>query len=131
MRRESVLPSSFTYFRQHSFNRISDLAQFGFTVTPQGCTQLVAEISCDVGDRAWQEDEFAKESVLADLVREGLLSPDEVIEMHVFRAQHAYPVYALNTNPIAKGCSKHSRRMTIWRLLDARDAFNTSTPTLP
>ena len=96
VQRETVLPSSFMYFRQHSFNRISDLAQFGFHITPNGHTLLVAEISCDVRDRPWNDDEFAKESVLADLVAENLLTREQVIETHVFRARHAYPMYTLH-----------------------------------
>lgn len=96
VRRDKVLPSSFVYFRQHSFNRISDLAQFGFHITPEGHTLLVAEISCDVRDRAWSDEEFAKEAVLADLVAEGLLTREQVIESHVFRAEHAYPIYNLH-----------------------------------
>ena len=96
VRRDAVLPSSFMYFRQHSFNRISDLAQFGFHVTPEGHTLLVAEISCDVSDRMWSDEECAKQAVLADLIAEKLLTREQVIEMHVFRARHAYPIYALD-----------------------------------
>lgn len=95
VRKERVLPSSFMYFRQHSFNRISDLAQFGFEIIPQGCTLLVAEISCDVTDRVWSDDDFAKQAVLEDLIAEKLLTREDVIEMHVFRARHAYPIYTL------------------------------------
>lgn len=84
------------YFRQHSFNRISDLAQFGFHITPAGSTMLVAEISCDVNDRAWTDEPFAKQAVLDDLIAEKLLTQDDVIEMHVFRAKHAYPIYTLH-----------------------------------
>ena len=96
VRRPHVLPSSFMYFRQHSFNRISDLAQFGFHVTPDCSTLLVAEISCDVNDRAWNDETFAKQTVLDDLVAEKLLTRDEIIETHVFRAQYAYPIYTLH-----------------------------------
>ncbi|MBI5650580.1 MAG: FAD-dependent oxidoreductase [Chloroflexi bacterium] len=96
VRRPTVLPSSFMYFRQHSFNRISDLAQFGFHITPAGCTLLVAEISCDVTDRAWTDEPFAKTAVIEDLIAEKLLGADEVIETHVFRARQAYPIYTLN-----------------------------------
>jgi protoporphyrinogen oxidase len=96
VRRPRVLPASLTYYRQHSFNRISDLAQFGFHVVPEGSTMLVAEISCDVGDRAWNDDAFAKQSVLDDLAAEKLLAPGDVIATHVFRARHAYPIYTLN-----------------------------------
>ena len=96
VRKPKVLPSSFMYFRQHSFNRISDLAQFGFHITPAGSTMLVAEISCDVNDRAWTDESFAKQAVLDDLIAEKLLTRDDVIEMHVFRAKHAYPIYTLH-----------------------------------
>ncbi len=96
VRRQTVLPSSFMYFRQHSFNRISDLAQFGFEIVPQGCTMLVAEMSCDVTDRPWNDDEYAKHAVLDDLIAEGLLTRTEVVEIHVFRARHAYPIYTLD-----------------------------------
>jgi protoporphyrinogen oxidase len=96
VRRAKVLPSSFMYFRELSFNRISDLAQFGFHIKPDGCTQLVAEISCGIGDREWTDDEYAREAVLADLVDEHLLDREDVIETHVFRAKHAYPIYTLH-----------------------------------
>jgi protoporphyrinogen oxidase len=96
VRRPQVLPSSFMYFRQHSFNRISDLAQFGFHVTPSGSTQLVAEISCDVTDRVWTDDEYAKQMVIQDLLAEKLLAADEITEVFVFRARHAYPIYTLH-----------------------------------
>lgn len=96
VRKPKVLPSSFMYFRQHSFNRISDLAQFGFHITPAGSTMLVAEISCDVNDRAWTDEPFAKQAVLDDLIAEKLVTRDDVIEIHVFRAKHAYPIYTLH-----------------------------------
>lgn len=95
-RRPKVLLSSFMYFREHSFNRVADLSQFGFDVEPPGCTMLVAEISCDTTDRYWTDDAFATQSVLDDFARERILDPSEVVEMHVFRAEHAYPVYTLN-----------------------------------
>lgn len=96
VKRPRVLPSSFMYFREHSFNRISDLAQFGFHVQPEGSTILVAEISCDVRERYWLDDEFAKEAVLTDLIEENLLTRDQIIETHVFHAEHAYPIYTLH-----------------------------------
>jgi protoporphyrinogen oxidase len=95
VRRPKVLLSSFMYFREHSFNRIADLSQFGFEIEPTGCTLLVAEISCGKEDRYWTDDDFAKESVVNDLLRERLVARDEIVETHVFRAEHAYPIYTL------------------------------------
>lgn len=117
VRRTHILPSSFMYFREHSFNRISDLLQFGFHVQPDGCTLLVAEISCDVSDRYWTDDTFAKEAILADLVAERLLERDEVVEMHVFRAEHAYPVYTLNYE---------QHRATLLKAIDATSNMETA-----
>lgn len=96
VRRPHVLASSFMYFREHSFNRISDLAQFGFHITPEGCTLLVAEISCDTPDRYWTDEAFARQAVIDDLEREHLLTRDEIVETHVFRAEHSYPIYTLH-----------------------------------
>jgi len=96
VRRPKALLSSFMYFREHSFNRIADLSQFGFEIEPPGCSVLVAEISCGKDERYWTDDEYAKQAVMADLLRENLVTRDEVMEMHVFRAEHAYPIYTLH-----------------------------------
>jgi protoporphyrinogen oxidase len=91
-----ALLSSFMYFREHSFNRIADLSQFGFEIEPPGHSVMVAEISCGKDERYWTDDAFAKEAVMADLLREDLVKREEVVEMHVFRAEHAYPIYTLH-----------------------------------
>jgi protoporphyrinogen oxidase len=96
VRRRPVLPSSFMYFREHSFNRISDLSYFNFDVHPAGASLLVAEVTCAPGERAWTDETFITDSVIQDLLREKLLRQDEILESHVFRARHAYPVYKLH-----------------------------------
>jgi protoporphyrinogen oxidase len=96
VRKPKALLSSFMYFREHSFNRIADLSQFGFEIEPPGHSVMVAEISCGKDERYWSDDEFAKQAVLDDLLREDLVKRDEVVEMHVFRAEHAYPIYTLH-----------------------------------
>lgn len=93
--RPRVLPASFMYFRDYSFNRISDLAQFGFEIKPSGATILVAEISCSVNDLFWKDEEEAKRRVLDDLLTEGLITREEILSVNVFRAEHAYPIYTL------------------------------------
>jgi protoporphyrinogen oxidase len=95
VRRPKVLRASFMYFREHSFNRITDLAHFGFHLDPPGTTLLVAEISCAPEDRFWSDDAAAVEAVVADLVREGILAREEIASSHVFRARHAYPIYTV------------------------------------
>jgi protoporphyrinogen oxidase len=96
VRREKVLPASFMYFREHAFNRITDLSHFSFKIEPAGRTLLVAEVTCDPEkDRLWSDEDLAKESVIADLERESLISRDEIEEAHVFRSRHAHPMYTL------------------------------------
>lgn len=93
--RPKVLDASFMYFREHSFNRITDLAHFAFHMDPPGTTLLTAEIACDPGDPFWTGDAAAVEAVTADLVREGIIRRAEILATYVFRARHAYPVYSL------------------------------------
>lgn len=93
--RPKVLGASFMYFREHSFNRITDLAHFAFHMDPPGTTLLTAEIACDPGERLWTDEAAAVEAVTVDLVREGIIERGEILETHVFRSRHAYPVYSL------------------------------------
>ncbi|HAZ07723.1 MAG TPA: hypothetical protein DCZ01_04185 [Elusimicrobia bacterium] len=95
VRRPKALRASFMYFREHSFNRITDLAHFGFHMDPPGTTLLVAEVACDPKDSIWTDESVAVEAVVADLVREDILDRAEVISAHVFRARHAHPMYTL------------------------------------
>jgi len=95
IRRPKVLRASFMYFREHSFNRITDLAHFGFQMDPPGTTLVMAEIACDPQDALWSDEAAAAEAVTADLVREGIVARDEIMAAHIFRARHAYPIYTL------------------------------------
>ena len=93
--RPKVLRASFMYFREHSFNRVTDLAHFGFHMDPPGTTLLVAEITCDPADRIWADEKMAVDAVIADLAREDILAPSEVVSSTVFRTRHAQPMYLL------------------------------------
>ena len=117
VKRPKVLLSSFMYFREHSFNRITDQAQFEIGTKPEGSTILVAEISCSVEDQYWNDEAYAVESVISDLEREKILTRDEIIETHVFRAEHAYPLYSLEYE---------SKLEPILFLIDSMDNWKTA-----
>ena len=89
-------PASFMYFREHSFNRISDLSYFNFDVHPKGSTLLVAEVSCATQDKAWRDADYITSRVIGELIQEKLLAREDILESHVFHAEHAYPIYTLN-----------------------------------
>jgi protoporphyrinogen oxidase len=92
----------FTYFRNTTFNRLTDEARFQLDVTPEGSTILVAEVTCEVGDENWAADEAFLDRIQEELVAEGLFEPSEVMERHAYRYECTYPIY---TKGYEKSCS--------------------------
>jgi protoporphyrinogen oxidase len=93
--RPDVLPAALMYFRDRSFNRITDLARFGVTIRPAGATILIAEITCQPGDPLWEDEAQAAAGVVRELVDEGLLRAGDVLERHVYKVAHGYPIYSV------------------------------------
>lgn len=106
IKKEKVLPAAFVYFREHSFNRVTDFSYFNFEINPRGHTIVVAEISCDANDRFWHDDDFCKREAIKDLIKEGFISEDVLKEVHVFRLEHGYPIYTLGFEEILKNIFK-------------------------
>ncbi len=90
-----VLPVSFMYFREHAFNRIYDSSYFSHDTIKPDTTILVAEISSSGKDRWWNDDNYCKEMVLKDLLREDIIKEEDILEMNVYRYEYGYPVYKL------------------------------------
>lgn len=90
-----VLPVSFMYLREHSFNRIYDSSYFSHDTILPDTTILVAEISSGKKDRWWSDDDYCKEMVLKDLLREHIIQEKDVIEINVYRYEFGYPIYKL------------------------------------
>lgn len=93
VRRVTVLPASFMYFRDKTFNRITDLSLFKVEIQPPGSTILVAEITCQPGERLWTDEAHASACVVDELVADGILAHGDVMSTHVFKAEHGYPIY--------------------------------------
>jgi len=89
-----VLPVSFIYFREHSFNRIYDSSYFGHDTYAPDTTILVAEISSSGADIWWEDEDYCKEMVIQDLLRENLITRQEILEVHVYKYKHGYPIYS-------------------------------------
>ncbi len=114
-----VLPASFMYFRDKSFNRITDLGKFSVEVKPPGATLLVAEITCQPTDEIWKNQELAIKTVLQELYEENLLTPADVLEAHTFHAEHGYPIYTVgyekNLDTVLTGLSQYENIHSIGR----------------
>ncbi|MCB4755578.1 MAG: FAD-dependent oxidoreductase [Elusimicrobia bacterium] len=95
LRRSRVLPASLVYYREYSFNRISDFSYFGFKIQPPGTTQLVAELTCGVEDDFWKNDDSAKRAVVNDLAVEFGIRESEILGTTVYKTEHGYPIYEL------------------------------------
>ena len=95
VQKEKVLPVSFMYFREHSFNRIYDSSYFGHDTVLPDTTIIVCEISSSGEDRWWEDDDYCIKKVLNDLEREKILNEKEILETHVYRYRYGYPVYKL------------------------------------
>lgn len=93
--RSPILEAPYIYYRERSFNRVLDLAQFHVEMTPKNSTALIAEITCSKEDRFWTDPEYAKSKVVSEFIEEGLISKDEILETHTFNTEYGYPLYAL------------------------------------
>jgi protoporphyrinogen oxidase len=94
--KSKVLPVSFMYFREHSFNRIYDSWYFSHDTIIPNTTILVAEISCSKNDRWWNDENYCREKVLKDLIKEGIVNEEDVLEINVYKYEFGYPIYKLD-----------------------------------
>lgn len=93
VRKERCMDAHYTYYRDQVFHRVGEPKNAGLEVTPHDHTVLVVEVTCDVGDHCWEGDVL--EDVLDGLGREGLCNREDVVEHHLIRCAHAYPIFAL------------------------------------
>jgi protoporphyrinogen oxidase len=94
-----VLDAHYVYFRDRTFHRVAEPTNSGLVVQPPGCSVLLVELTCSVGDDRWTGGQATRRQIVADLAAEGLLAPSDVMEMHVLRTAHGYPVFELGFEP--------------------------------
>ncbi len=90
-----LLGAMFTYFPDRTFHRLAELRDPPWGVEPRGASILLAEMTCDVTDELWRDPTTLTETLIADLVAEGLVDPDGVMETHYLKVTEAYPKYFL------------------------------------
>ena len=76
------------------FSRTSVPSNFDASNTPDQHRSLCVEVTCDEGDRIYDEPELQLDRLIYDLKREGLLRADrEVLGVHTERFPWSYPIY--------------------------------------
>jgi len=99
--RGEVPPYSWLYVPQDEiglFNRVSFPSNYSTEVSPEGCSSILAEITCNEGDRiSALSDEEAVGNVVDGLLKMGILSNrEDIVYTSVKRQDFAYVVYDLD-----------------------------------
>ncbi len=104
--RPQVRSAYLTYYPKKVFNRLSEPKNHGLCVCPVDHTVLLAERVCGAGDAAFKGDDSFMDAVVEDLVDEGLVDEEEIVERHHLAWEYAYPVYRLGYLEAVKGFSR-------------------------
>ena len=100
--KEKAINSLYIYYRSRCFHRVGEPKNAGLTVRPADHTVLIVETTCEVGDDKWNGDQSFIDKIAADLEDEGICKKEEIVETHVLRTQHGYPVFGLGFEPHLK-----------------------------
>jgi protoporphyrinogen oxidase len=98
LRRELVSPNTWMYVadRRYRISRIQEPKHRSPDMAPPGCTSLMLEVPCNVGDALWRADD---EEILPELLREledlGFSLAGDVVGSFSARVAHGYPIYHL------------------------------------
>ncbi len=90
-----VLDACYVYYRDRLFHRISEPKNAGMRIHPADNTVLIIEMTCEVGDEKWTNADEVWQRLLSELELEGLCNRDQVIEHHLIKNRHAYPIFDL------------------------------------
>ncbi|MCB1237135.1 MAG: FAD-dependent oxidoreductase [Verrucomicrobiae bacterium] len=90
-----AIDALYIYYRNKYFHRVGEPKNAGLIVDPPDHTVLIVEMTCEIGDAKWNGDPEAMDAVAADLEAEGLCTRDQIVETHVLRTPHGYPIFDL------------------------------------
>lgn len=105
--RPKVLDALYVYYRNRVFHRIAEPRNSGMRVVPEDHSVLLVEATCNVGDDRWEGSAESYDQIVTDLEAEGLLDREEIVEWHLLRSEHAYPVFELGFEPYHEIVMEH------------------------
>lgn len=94
VKKEKCMDALYTYYRDRIFHRVGEPKNAGLIVTPHDHTTLIVELTCEPGDARWTGEAWP--AILRDLELEGICREDEVVNHHLIRETHAYPIFNLD-----------------------------------
>ncbi|MGI9240349.1 MAG: FAD-dependent oxidoreductase, partial [Verrucomicrobiales bacterium] len=96
---DRALDGLYVYYRDRVFHRVGEPKNAGLKVVPDGHTVLIVEMTCQIGDEKWTGAETFRERVYDDLEAESICKRDDVVEFHILRSEHGYPVFGIEYEP--------------------------------
>ncbi|MHC4941514.1 MAG: FAD-dependent oxidoreductase [Planctomycetota bacterium] len=112
VRPKRPLGAMFTYFPDRTFHRLAEVTNPPAEISPDGCSLLLAEVTCDAGDEVWRDPDETVAAIKKDLVEEGLVDEDQILQTHCFKAAEAYPKYTLGFEKDLKAVKDHLKTLT-------------------
>ncbi len=99
VKKERALDALYVYYRKRCFHRVGEPKNAGLLVHPSDHTVLIVETTCEIDGPKWKgETEFLERMVL-DLEAEGICTQEDIVESHLQKATHGYPIFALGFEP--------------------------------
>jgi protoporphyrinogen oxidase len=126
LNRETVTRSGTVYFPDPAFpfNRVSEPRNRSPRMSPPGKTSLLAEIPCGGnGSSCGDGTDGHVRSVVDHLVRIGWILESDVIETHVERLEHAYPILETGHETRVQGILKYLESFRNLRLIGRNSLF--------
>lgn len=107
VRKSRCMEALYTYYRDCVFHRVGEPKNAGLEVTPEGHTVLIVEMTCEMDDAKWRGDDALYQRILQDLAAENLCEPDQVVEHHLLRYAHGYPIFTKGFEPHLAAVQEH------------------------
>ena len=93
------------YMMNRPYNRISEMNKFSLATSPPGDNMLTVEFTCKRESNLWQmSKEELFEIFIGTLPKDGVISKEDVKELFLIKAPHAYPIYR-------KGYARHLNKL--------------------
>jgi protoporphyrinogen oxidase len=94
VKRNPVREAILTYYRDAVYNRLSEPTYHGLQTSPENRSILLAEMTdYTLQEQNLTSNEDIVRKVIEDLVKENLITQEEVEDSCVFRYKEAYPIY--------------------------------------
>ncbi len=124
--RERITDVSWMYLpeKRIPFGRIHEPTNWSRAMAPSGRTHLVAEYFCTRGDRIWERSEQdLVDTTVGELSRLGFFERREVMDAHLLRVPHAYPVFEVGYADHLKVITEYLKRFENLQLVGRTGAF--------